>query len=388
MVRSYKMKQVDAKVLLTKYRTGRLSERERVILESWYIEQGKLWPSYILSDEELEEDLLKIFKGLPVDQPSVRNIRSIFARLSIAASILFSISVGLFFYQRNKNTKQNTAAISNKDIPAGNSKAILTLADNTEIVLDDSSLGEIAKQTGITVSKAANGQLKYVVNRDVTVENGPVQYNSISTPRGGEYQVQLSDGTVVWLNSMSSIRFPTSFNGDERRVEITGEAYLEVARNPEKPFRVECKNHVVEVLGTHFNINTYNAHAIEKTTLLEGSVKIITKGGSRSATLRPGQQSQIRPGQPSIDIKEVDPEEAVAWKKGYFLFVEEDLKSIMTSLSRWYDVDVEYQGVAAGSTRFSGSISRKKSLMEVLRILELTENVQCKIVGRRVIIMH
>jgi len=202
---------------------------------------------------------------------------------------------------------------------------------------------------------------------------------------GGEYQVVLADGTKVWLNALSSIRFPTSFKGSERKVEITGEAYFEVAKNARMPFRVIGGSQTVEVLGTHFNINAYPDESAVATTLLEGSVKVAMHDG-QAKVLKPGEQALIFKENNSFRVKEVDAEDAVAWKNGYFQFNDDDLKTIMNQLSRWYNVEIVYQQ-ANLDQKFGGTISRSKNLSQVLRILELTGNVRFRVEGRRITVM-
>ncbi|WP_432327294.1 FecR family protein [Mucilaginibacter sp. P25] len=197
--------------------------------------------------------------------------------------------------------------------PGGN-KAILTLGDGSTIVLNGAKIGKLARQDNILIKKAADGQISY---RDVVVDFHPsknIIYNTATTPQGGQYQFILADGTKVWLNASSSIKYPVVFNGNERRVELTGEAYFEVAHNAKKPFKVISNGQTVEVLGTHFNINAYNDEQAVKTTLLEGSVKV--SAGKVSNIIKPGQQARFDHG--LIDVMNVDADEVVAWKNGFF----------------------------------------------------------------------
>jgi transmembrane sensor len=211
-------------------------------------------------------------------------------------------------------------------------------------------------------------------------------YNTIETPKGGQYRIDLPDGTMVWLNAGSSLRYPNRFAGQERKVALTGEAYFEVAKNKQMPFRVVSGKQVVEVLGTHFNINAYTDEASVKTTLLEGSVNVLLQETHQSELLNPGQQAVVKYNGSSIVVQPVKVEEAVAWKNGYFMFVDADLESIMRQLARWYDVEVAYEG-NLGSLKFGGMVSRSKSIAQTLRILELTGNVRFKVAGRRVTVM-
>ena len=360
-----------------------------MILESWYLHQANIKPDYSISSDELEADLEKIRQGLP---PREAPVRSLFGRRAFrislaAASILLFIAVGMFYRSGQNETPEKMAAGNRSDVAPGDKKAVLTLEDNTQIILDGMSLGNVAQQTGITVSKTAKGQLVYIVDDKNSLAGEAPRFNTISTPRGGEYQVQLSDGTVVWLNAMSSIRFPTSFTGTERRVELEGEAYFEVAENKAMPFRVMSGRQVVEVLGTHFNVAAYSDELAVKTTLLEGSVKVyLSEGGDRGKVLKPGEQAVLEEGETRFSVVKADMEEAVAWKNGYFIFADEELKTIMRKISRWYDVEVDYRGIDQ-NLKFGGAVSRGRNLSQVLNLLELTDKVKFKVEGRRITVM-
>jgi ferric-dicitrate binding protein FerR (iron transport regulator) len=214
-------------------------------------------------------------------------------------------------------------------------------------------------------------------------KSSEVLYNTISTPRGGQYELMLSDGSKVWLNAASSLRFSASFVGKERKVELLGEAYFEVAKNAAMPFKVKVHGMEVEVLGTHFNINSYDNESMIRTTLLEGSVKI-NKNNS-SSLLKPGQQAQMNKAGEIKIINNVDVEEAIAWKEGKFQFDKADIHDIMRQLARWYDVDVEYKGTV--SSHFGGTISRDVNLSQVLNMLHLTGEVNFQIQDKKVLVM-
>jgi transmembrane sensor len=214
-------------------------------------------------------------------------------------------------------------------------------------------------------------------------KSSEVVYNTISTPRGGQYQLMLADGSKVWLNAASSLRFPASFVGKERKVELLGEAYFEVAKNAKMPFKVKVNGMEVEVLGTHFNINSYENESTIRTTLLEGSVKI-NKNNS-SSLLKPGQQAQMNKAGEIKIINDADVEEAIAWKEGKFQFDRADIHDIMRQLTRWYDVDVEYKGTV--SSHFGGTISRDVNLSQVLNMLHLTGEVKFQVEDRKVVVM-
>jgi len=362
----------DAKVLLKKYRAGTLTEEERIILESWYLELAASKESPKITQEDLQRDLKNISKGLPGFKKAEPSLSPYVRSLLIAASVLLFISISIVFYLNREGPPLITQKVTNgylNEIAPGGNKAVLTLADNSQVLLDSNS-----------------STLSYKLNGEKNSSNVTVQYNTISTPKGGEFKLELSDGTMVWLNAMSSIRFPTSFIGDSRKVEVVGEAYFEVAKNAEMPFFVKSDKQIIEVLGTHFNINAYHDEQSVKTTLLEGSVKVYTHDKSASKFLKPGQQSEIFENENLFNVSNIDTETAVAWKNGYFRFVDEDLKSIMGKLSRWYNVDIEYQNVDP-KLKFGGVISRSRNLSQVLKLLELTGNVKFKVDERRIIVM-
>lgn len=303
--------------------------------------------------------------------------------LRVAAVLLFCMGV-LFFATRT----QKTGLLA--DVAPGGNKATLTLADGSKILLDAAVKGNLVKQSGVLVTKTSDGQLVYTIEEQISHKNSGTksQTNTISTPRGGQYQINLPDGTMVWLNAASELKFPLSFAAlKERRVKLTGEAYFEVKKDAAKPFIVQSDKQTVEVLGTHFNISSYTDDARVKTTLLEGAVKVRKLNGAASeeAVLRPGQQAQIGPASGKIEVLKVDPATEVAWKKGEFFFENEPIENIMREVSRWYDVDIVYKDDFSGKTVW-GSVTRYGNVSKVLAILELTGEIHFKIEGRRIIV--
>ena len=307
-----------------------------------------------------------------------------------AAIFIFFFSVAYFFV--HKKQQEQLIAITNKNkIVPGRNKATLTLADGSKIDLDDAKAGGIAKQAQLSVTKTAAGQLVYTIantNSTPSETTDKLSYNTIETPVGGQYQVILSDGTKVWLNAASSLKYPTQFAAGERRVELTGEGYFEVTKNKTKPFNVITGKQKIEVLGTHFNVNAYPDENAITTTLLEGSVKIAAylknQPAQQSTILKPGQQSIF--GNTGLAVQNVNVDDVVAWKNGYFSF-NEDFDSIMRRLSRWYNIEVVYKIDKDPDLMFGGKISRSKSINSVLNIIETTGNVHFKIEGRRIIVI-
>ena len=283
-----------------------------------------------------------------------------------------------------------------QDVMPGGNKAMLTLGNGATVILDTAANGQITNQGQTAVTKLNAGQIVYgAANSPSTGEpvptgregRGEVMYNTLTTPRGGQYQLVLPDGSTVWLNAASSIRFPTAFVGNERRVEVTGEAYFEIAKNAAMPFRVQMNNGAaVEVVGTHFNINAYDDEEAIKTTLLEGSVKV-TKGNV-SAILKPGEQASLSHKPQSskkIPVGIVDVEEVMAWKNGAFQFGGGDIQSVMRQISRWYDVEVEYKGNI--SLHFGGSMSRNVNISQVLDMLERAGGIKTSVTGKKITVM-
>ena len=299
-----------------------------------------------------------------------------------AASILICMGVFAYLFVENHSTRRQMAKM---DFVPGGNKAVLTLSDGSTIVLNGAKNGTLTNQDGIAVNKTQEGEIAYDATKSGQAQNGKLAYNTIATPKGGQYQVILADGTKVWLNAASSIVFPTQFKGSERHVEICGEVYFEVAKNKTKPFFVKAGKQTVEVLGTHFNINSYTDEPDIKTTLLEGSVKIQQLNSSYSALLKPGQQAVNRSSGPIL-VKPADLEQAVAWKYGLFQINDASIETIMRQASRWYDVEVEYQGKIP-QRKFSGKIKRNVKASEFLQMLTYF-NVRFSMEGRKIIVKN
>ncbi len=313
---------------------------------------------------------------------SVRFYRKIWFK--VAATLLITFSIGLIiskwpFSQAiiNKNYVQH----EKKDvILPGSVKAILKIGNGQVLVLNQTSNGVIVKYKDTRVLKTRNGQIIYSINSR-NQPFVPISYNTLTTPKGGEYQVVLADGTKVWLNAASSITYPTSFKTKERRIKLIGEAYFEVAKDAQKPFYVNTENGVIRVLGTHFNVSAYPDDEITSTTLLQGSV-LITKHQS-SSLLKPGQQANISLQSDNIQVTKANISEVMAWKNGYFIFDEDNIASIMKKVARWYDVDVQYSG-PVDYQKFGGTFHRSKAITELLRHLEKLGDIHFSIVGRRI----
>jgi ferric-dicitrate binding protein FerR (iron transport regulator) len=340
------------------------------------------WPSEQKVQMSLEQALSAIRKnGSPTGK-----LRPIYRKwwMAAAAAVLLLLAGGWWFVQGSHNKQQPSIAATPKvpDIAPGGNKAILTLADGTQVVLDSANNGALTKQGNVTVIKLDDGQLAYNASSTST---SALTYNTVTTPRGGQYQLVLSDGTKVWLNAASSLRFPTAFVGSERKVEMTGEGYFEVAHNDKKPFLVRAGGMDVEVLGTHFNINAYEDEGAVKTTLLEGKVRASAANG-QAVVLKPGEQARLFDGDAQLSKRNnADLDEVIAWKNQMFVFNSAPLASVMRQIERWYDVEVEYQGHIP-QDRFIGTITRNTNLSEVLKVLEYS-NVRFKVEGKKITVM-
>jgi transmembrane sensor len=333
--------------------------------------------------------------------------------LKYAAAAIIILGIGAYLWNIQTHKEKTTLSqvnphpVKNDVLPGGN-RAILTLSDGKQIVLDTAANGAIAKDGGAEITKSENGQIKYL--SPLTSRLSPagsdlpspvVLYNTMTTPRGGQFELTLPDGSRVWLNAESSIRYPTAFTGNKREVSITGEAYFEVTKDAKKPFRVVVSGGIlslpgqregspdgleIEVLGTHFNVNAYKDEPKKNITLLEGSVRLTSHFSPltsvhTSVTLKPGQQGQYDTRSEALTrADKADVEQAVAWKNGYFNFEQSDLKTILRQFARWYDITVVYEGNLSNE-KFFGIISRNTPLSAVLRSLQ-ANNIQFRIEGK------
>lgn len=347
---------------------------------------------------EIEADA--IYKAIRSDhrfaideEHSTRPLRRSIKWYYAAAVLLVSLSAGLLYINKpaKKYETQNSAAKAIKSgiILPGTKKATLTLAGGQVIDLEAQKQGALLTKGASNIQKVKSGQIVYhsgVASQQSNAQD-QLSFNDLKTPKGGEYQITLPDGTRVWLNSASSLRFPSAFSGNKRQVLLSGEAYFEVAKDKAKPFIVTMGATEIKVLGTHFNISGYNDDDVTTTTLLEGSIQI--KKGKQQRLLVPGQQAAISQSSDNIVISPGNVAQAMAWKNGLFRFDDKDIRGIMKQVSRWYDVEVEYNGTTSTEKLFGGTFYRSKSISELLGHLEeLDSNIHFTIKGRRVSIME
>lgn len=415
------MRKEDYRNFFGNYLRHQYTEEEHRAFVSWFasldtVQAGEVMKEYEeMVSEQVHEgtsaaDLLLVSKiegrldeWEDLQQESLKRHWLVRVWPRVAAAVVLVLGLYFVYYGVYKQPQDNGGAQEQvqSDVAPGDNKALLTLSDGSSIVLSDAGMGEIAKQALVRVEKDEDGQLVYAPteNYKFSTKNLKKEYNTVATPKSGQYQVLLPDGTRVRLNSMSSLRFPVTFDPVERKVELSGEAYFEVAgavsAGRRIPFRVVSNGQVIEVTGTKFNVNTFSDDSYIKTTLLEGGVKVREQMTGNSVQLKPGEQSLVRMSAPVrgasggkdiISVRKADVEGDLAWTNGYFHFKETELKEVMQQLIRWYDIEVEYIGNIS-SERFNGYVSRKVSLSNVLAILqhgsdvrfELTDKAKVKI---------
>lgn len=395
--------------LIRKYRDSSISEEEIQLLEEWKRsrEENRVLFEKLLDDETLGNALLEMEKAdtalriqhifekaglsLPVaGSPAVRRFLSKRAAQWLAAAALLAAIAGTawFFADTAARHPADEPVAAMDTILPGSDKAVLTLSDGSQVVLD-STMQDLIKEQGNVDILSRGGRLVYDASKLVKADGQSVSINTITTPRGGQYQIVLPDGTAVWLNAASSISFPTAFTGKERKVTITGEAYFEVARDKSKPFRVSVipregvtGGMEVTVLGTHFNINAYPDEDAIRTTLVEGSV-VVRKAGAQMKIV-PGEQASVAVNGAVFNKSHPDIEEVLAWKNGRFKFNNTGVVGIMRQIARWYDVEIKTEGDLS-AIRFSGGISRKDNIEKLLEILESEGRVKFIRQGRHII---
>ncbi len=412
--------ELDIENFLKKFADNNYTEKEHAIFINWLnsatiedvkiileryqkISESKPKEEQIISlllVKKIETKLNQLAKSESEIEKRRQKATTLISTPSIAVAFILFILLGIYVWSNQNTTKQiaqkTELTVKSNDVLPGGNKAKLTLSDGEVISLDNNSSGVLAIEGNIRIFKSTNGKITYDVSSPAKFNSKPT-YNIISTPRGGQYQISLSDGTKVWLNASSSLRFPTEFSTKERVVELTGEAYFEVTQvvsgsleEKNVPFKIISRNQVLEVLGTQFNINAYPDETTINTTLLEGSIRIQHLSSIQSYLLKPGQMAKVGT---DIHVFDVDASQAIAWKNGYFNFSNEEITSVMRKISRWYDIDIIYnKGVT--KEEFVGSISKYKNVSQVLEMLQLTGSVHFKIDStgngnkeRRIIVM-
>jgi len=376
-------------ILIQRYLSGEATDAEKMQIEAWYDlfdknslefldgDPGRISASFRVSLEAIKRKIRKKRQHSRIS--SVNHIRwwhiaATLALIAVLSGVIYSI-----YFKKAIVPARLAAQNPHHGIQPGGNKATLTLGNGQRIVLDSTSNGILSVQGNTTIVKLNSGQLAYNNSNE---QPSRILYNTISTPRGGQYQITLPDDTKVWLNSSSSIRFPTAFTGNDRKVTVSGEAYFEVAENKDMPFKVLMNGMEIQVMGTHFNVMSYSDMATMSTTLLEGSVKV--KKGKDILWLKPGQKAQVDSNGEMKLIKAVNTQEVIAWKNDLFWFDNDDVQEVMRQLSRWYDVDIVISGDIPG--RFTGSIPRDIAFSKVFEVLQTTGGIHYKLQGGKVIV--
>lgn len=363
-------------IIIKRLSEEHLSKEESVFFDKWYQNS---------SNREYYNDLLKIRSGIIASQVKeridkrkawnqvhpARKISLIRTLLKFAAIVILPLSLGVFLLIREN--KQEKVVYAEVPVQPGRKQAVLTLSSGQQVMLADTIVH--VNEKGMVISNFPDKELVYKIMND-TMKTETI-YNTVTVPRGGEYKLVLADGTIVWLNSDSHIRYPVTFSGNTRQVELEGEAYFEVAKDVEKPFIVRMNEYNVRVTGTQFNVRNYSNESLA-TTLVEGGVQIERKG--KVDRLRPGQQAVLENNE--IRIRVVNVEEQVAWRHGAFGFTQCRLENIMEELARWYDVDVFYMNQQVKDYHFSAWFKRSSSINEVINILEKTKKISLDLKGR------
>lgn len=359
------MNEQELQQLLERYQQGRCNPEEKALVERWYADKTRdLSGSSFVSDQEIRQDLAEIKQSLPLGTPQAPTRRPLplYRRLTAAAVALVCVSLALFLYLRNG--PDAPGGLAPNDLPPGSNVAQLNLANGQSLDLDQVKTGNAYQADGMEVRKTEEGEITYVrlQNRHASTE-----WNEIVTPRGGQFKIVLEDGTGVWLNAASKLRFPAAFGNEGRVVEVEGEAYFEVAHDQRRPFRVKSTGQTITVLGTSFNVKGYPDEPYVTTTLLTGSVQIAGGKQPQAFTLKPGQQIRLG-GTGPVEIVQVDPSEALAWKNGLFKFDGVGIEEALRQYARWYDVDIRYERDLPEVELF-GETSRKENASQALEML-------------------
>ncbi|MBW7892114.1 MAG: DUF4974 domain-containing protein [Chitinophagaceae bacterium] len=379
----------DLRILLEKLQTGTISDDERRKLEAWdQLAERQEGLTPLLTENERTELRSRLWNNIETRTNTAATVipfsknskRKLYTRITAAASVLILITAGIIYYWMNRSTQPDMAVrqpIQQQDIQPGGDKAILTLADGTTVQLDNAKNGMLAIQGNATILKLDNGQIAYNIGTD---QSGALQYNTITTPVGGQFKVILPDGSKVTLNAASSLHYPAQFIGGERKVTLTGEGYFEIVHNDAQPFVVSVKNIEVHDLGTEFNINAYDDEPVIQTTLVSGLANV--RNGSEIVNLQPGKAARVKGADTKVD--DADTGSVTAWKNGLFQFDNADIETIMRQVARWYNVEVVYEGTIARK-EITGKAFRNSTLQEMLKIIELS-GIHFKIEGRKIII--
>ena len=373
--------------LSKKWLNGTLTKEEQEEYDLWYNSyQDKIVEDF--SEENFNEIGKRIYlsieqkESLRNARPQNTNSKIRYRTPAVAASILILMLAGAFVYFQSYWLHQEVELSSQSNIVPGRNRAILNVGNEVILDLDSLHVGDEYETDAMKISINQDGELTYSAKATSGKEDSD-KLNIVSTPRGGQFVINLSDGSRVWLNASSTLSFPNNFSGKQRIVELKGEAYFEVATKTEMPFIVRTTQEEVEVLGTHFNVSSYQSDPTSTVSLLEGKVKVSTSS-QQSIVLKPGEQSIVKKG--LIEVQPFNLNEAIAWKDGEFMFNNENIKNAMTKIARWYDVEVDISAIEK-DIEIWGTVSKYKDIEEVLKVIEMTGSVHFKIEGRRIYVM-
>lgn len=375
----------QAKELLQKYRAGNSTNSENELLERWYqqlVETGE-W-KWAKGEKEMMQKLIEARLMRKIKPRPAKRIFYLSRNQRWAAATVIFLLAGFsyIFLTHHSSTSTEIAEVLNNDVKAPQSnKAVITLANGQKVFLDSMANGALAMQGNVKLVKLANGKIAYEHHSgEISTK---MEFNTLSNPRGSKViNMVLSDGSKVWLDVGSSLTYPVAFIGNERKVSVTGEAYFEVAHDVSKPFFVNCGSMNIRVLGTHFNVNAFEDEGTDiKVTLLEGKVKVNNKNAK--GLLQPGQQAVVNDQIKILD--DVDLDEVMGWKNGYFEFNNSSLQNVLNQVSRWYNVDILYEGNNQ-PRQFMGEMQRDLNLSEILKILE-KNRVKFQIEGKKIIVL-
>jgi len=363
--------------LLKKYLSGSCSPGETEEVDLWFDSMDEV-PDNLVGLSAGERSLVeaKIFERIlhqihekETKSPTIKISKPIYSKVAIWAAASIVLALTTFLIWRYQGVFSQQSSLSSPQfamIKPGGNKAILTLENGASVVLNEANLGTVINERNVNISKTADGEVSY---KKLNTDNATITaYHKLTTPAGGKYSIVLPDGTKAWLNSKSSLRFPTSFNGTERNVEMTGEVYFEVAKNAKQPFKVHSNGTQITVLGTHFNVMAYDDEPQQKTTLLEGSIRLTS--GKLVKLLQPGQQATVDPSGIQL-VDHSDLEAVMGWKNDLFVFKNMEIREIGLQLSRWYDIKVVFKG-APSKILYNGTIPKDVMLTELLSMLQFT----------------
>ncbi|GAB3250202.1 DUF4974 domain-containing protein [Larkinella harenae] len=376
------MTEEEINELLNRFRQGTCTDEERELLELWFEKTSSQTKWNWESEKARERMKAQMLAGIQTTLQEDRVVtRTLWPWVSAAASVVLLLVGGWFYWSKqNVHDRGPETDYRAEAVAPGSHQAMLTLADGSTILVDAAATGVLSTEGGIRVSKTGAGSLEYKESGTVSAASAR---NTLSVPKGATFKVTLPDGTDVWLNSATQLIYPASNTVSERLVELRGEAYFEVRPDKNRPFKVISNGTEIRVTGTHFNVSAYEDDRQVYTTLAEGQV-IVSNEGNRE-TLRPGQQAVSEPSAP-LQIREVDVESLLAWRDGYFVFDDQDLRSVMKMAARWYDVEVTYEGDVPNK-RFGGTFTKTKDLKGLLTYLEELGGIHFKQQGKTITVM-